>query len=80
MKLKRKYLLVRCLRMIGKENITDYLTDVAKILDEFNKHDRGVMLILCKPIKEFLVKYDYYENRRIKRAFLSKIKRDEVKK
>lgn len=31
-------------------------------------------------LKELLVKYDYYENRRIKRAILSKIKRNVVKK
>lgn len=62
MKLKRKYLLVREMKMIGKENITDYIADVVTKL------------------KELLVKYDYYENRRIKRAILSKIKRNVVKK
>ena len=82
MKLVRKYLLGREMKMIGKENITDYLTDVAEILEEqmFYEYDRGVMIILCKPLKEFIVKYDYYENRRIKRAFLAKIKRNVVKK
>lgn len=63
--------------ILTKENVAEHISRTAMIICEqepFEVRHFMVPPYVIKLMKEFLCRYDYYENRRIKRRILSKIR------